>query len=313
MALSAQMKETADNRWLTEALTQLTGLQNEDFGWGYGAGGISSPEPTALACLAILAQGPDQEATQQENVKKAARWLSSIQQLDGSLGVSRRLQRPGWPTAYGLLTWINLPGWESHVRSALQWLLGERGEKGSETDLVNHNPKLQGWPWLSGTHSWIEPTALSVMALRRAGLTKHPRTQEGIQLILDRTIPGGGWNYGNKKMFGKDLRPQPATTGLVLMALAELDIYCEGIDRACSYLSETLRLVRSPMSLCWGILGLGAWNWKSSGCEPWLQESFQRLQGFGPATAELAYLILAASRHTWPMLAPRQDELRSKS
>ena len=52
------------------------------------------------------------------------------------------------------------------------------------------------------------------------GLADHPRVKAGIKLILDRALDAGGWNYGNKSVFGTELRPQPGPTGLALLALA---------------------------------------------------------------------------------------------
>ena len=39
-------------------------------------------------------------------------------------------------------------------------------------------------------------------------------------MIIDRALPHGGWNYGNKVVFGHELRPQPGPTGMALLALA---------------------------------------------------------------------------------------------
>ncbi|MGW8181137.1 MAG: hypothetical protein ACWGQW_20600 [bacterium] len=291
-----------NGEWVSAALGQLIYRQNADAGWGYRVGGQSSSEPTALACLALLAHCPNHEILAIEDVILAAGWLTRLQQPDGALGISKSRPEPRWPTAYGLLTWTNLPGFRSPADKAREWLLGQKGEKGSHTDLVDHNPELQGWPWLSGTHSWLEPTAVSVLALRRAGLTSHSRTQDGIQLILDRAIASGGWNYGNRRVFGQDLRPQPATTGLALLALAQLDDRPEEIDPAISYLSRALETVRAPMSLCWGLLGLTAWNRRPAKAAMLLRTGFERIQELPTSNLELAYLLLGAEHEAWRML-----------
>ncbi len=73
---------------------------------------------------------------------------------------------------------------------------------------------------MAGTHSWVEPTAINVLALRSAGQAGHPRCREAVKLLLDRQLPEGGWNYGNTTVLGHVLRPQVQPTGLALAALA---------------------------------------------------------------------------------------------
>jgi hypothetical protein len=73
---------------------------------------------------------------------------------------------------------------------------------------------------VAGTHSWIEPTALGVIALKAAGHERHERVQEAIRMILDRQLPHGGWNYGNTFVFGRELRPMPESSGAALAGLA---------------------------------------------------------------------------------------------
>ena len=60
-------------------------------------------------------------------------------------------------------------------------------------------------PGSSGTHSWVEPTALAVLALRREGLGSHARVQEGVRLLRDRA-------HRHRRLELReqgDLRPRP--------------------------------------------------------------------------------------------------------
>src|SRR5262249_9989037 len=128
-------------------------------------------------------------------------------------------------TAYSLLLWTILEHHTNPRRRAATWLLAEKGqpipsEAASEGSIVGHDPSLIGWPWIDGTHSWMEPTALAILALGREGLAAHARVAEGVRLLYDRALPHGGWNYGNRSVFGRELRPQPGPTGLALLALA---------------------------------------------------------------------------------------------
>src|SRR5215475_7566811 len=73
---------------------------------------------------------------------------------------------PFWPTALAILAWQ--PSLSSHdaVRRAVQFLLNTTGVQFPRTSdsPFGHDTFLRGWPWVAGTHSWIEPTALAVMA-----------------------------------------------------------------------------------------------------------------------------------------------------
>ena len=112
--------------------------------------------------------------------------------------------------------------------------------------MIGHDPNLVGWPWVEATHSWLEPTALAILALCRGGLAEHPRVKAGVDLILDRALEAGGWNYGNKAVFGTELRPQPGPTGLALLALAAVGTRREAVSRGLTYLREAARDLRAP-------------------------------------------------------------------
>src|SRR4029077_10631101 len=108
-------------------------------------------------------------------------------------------------------------------------------------------------------------------ALRRCGLSDHVRTRDGQRLIRDRAIRSGGWNYGNSAVFGADLRPQPATTGMALLALAGVEDF-DGplVQQGCEYLEAILPTTRAPQSLCFGTLALTAWDRRPREADDWL-------------------------------------------
>ncbi len=167
--------------------------------------------------------------------------------------------------------------------------------------IIGHDTTLAGWPWVAGTHSWLEPTVLAVIGLDREGLRSHPRVAEGYRLIEDRAIKGGGWNYGNKSAFGHPLRPQPGPTGMALVALARLDSGPRPVTvrEAIAYLGETLPHIRSSVSLGWGLLGLRVWNCAPPADETdaWLAEAYRRATGLPDAAVKLAMLLLAGGDH----------------
>ena len=86
--------------------------------------------------------------------------------------------------------------------------------------LLGHDTTLIGWPWIQATHSWVEPTALALMALTLSSNADHPRATAARELLLARQLEAGGWNYGNTTAFGRAQRPAPDSTGVALAALS---------------------------------------------------------------------------------------------
>jgi hypothetical protein len=168
--------------------------------------------------------------------------------------------------------------------------------------VVGHDTSLVGWSWVAGTHSWIEPTALAVMALRRSNLGTHPRVSAAVHLIRDRAIAGGGWNYGNNRLFGTDLRPQPGPTGMALLALAPCADRGDFVEHAIRYLQRALPDLRAPQSLCWGALGLRAWAACNGTVERWAEAAIERIERRRDVPVRVAYSVLAASKASLELL-----------
>ena len=262
--------------WTASAREELRGLQVGATGWAYRRGATPSVEPSALACLGLLAVRPDAGAgADRAAARSGADWLAAI-------------QRP------------------AHCRRAADWLLRQKGDaypRSIDPDhIVGHDTSLIGWPWVAATHSWVEPTVMAILALGREGYRDHPRVLEGVRLIHDRALPAGGWNYGNKSAFGHALRPQPGPTGLALLALARRRSRSEMIERAIAYLNATLPGVRAPASLGWGLLGLRAWDSLPAEAGRWLADSFAGATGRPDAAPRLASLLLAAGQAALDLL-----------
>jgi hypothetical protein len=268
--------------------------------WGYQAGGSPSIEPTALASLGVLASGDARSLPGDlQACRAAADWMAAIQRADGALPVSQDLASPGWATGYALLLWSALSGYEAATNRAFAWLLGVTGKTLPRSDVsdavIGRYSSAAGWPWVDGTHSWLEPTALAVLALCQSGRRHHPRVAAGIELILDRALAEGGWNYGNRRVFGRDLRPQPGPTGLALLALAAFGDRSPAVARALEYLLVTLPRVKAAVSLGWGVLGLRAHRASPPAVEDWLAAAAPICAGRSDATTGLALLLLASS------------------
>ena len=193
--------------------------------------------------------------------------LTTAQGPDGRVSMSREHEEAFWPTALSVLAWNGSQVHEPHRSRGVLFLLkttGHHWRKGPE-DPIGHDPSVPGWPWIDGTHSWIEPTALGVLALQVEGHGQHDRVREAIRMILDRQLPHGGWNYGNTLVFGRELHPMPESTGAALAGLAG-QVEQGTVARSLDYLQGEVDRLRTPVSLGWALLGLVAWDlWPSNG------------------------------------------------
>jgi hypothetical protein len=293
---------------MAQARKELLGLRCRNTAWGYRKDGTPSVEPTALACLALLA-GADcsGSAGDRAAIESAASWLKSIQRPDGALPVSERLPAPGWSTSYAILLWNAQGAHQPARKRGCKWLLsiaGETHRPGPGDEVVGHDPSLPGWPWVQGTHSWVEPTAVAILALCREGLREHARVRLGTEMILDRALEHGGWNCGNKTVFGRELRPQPGPTALALLALAATRQRSAVIAPAVDYLRRMLPGVTAPVSLAWGVLALRAHHALPAACETWLSEAASQAGGKPVSTMNLALLLLAAEEAGLGLILP---------
>jgi hypothetical protein len=296
--------------WKRHARRELAEMRGGARAWSYCRSGALSVEPTSLACLGLLATAGD-EPTEGlvATSRDAAHWMSSIQQADGSLPVSPNLKTPGWSTPYALLLWSRLTGFEPSRLSAQAWLLrdneGTRSGREDDGKILGHDPTIHGWPWIEGTHPWIEPTAMAILALCRETRGDHPRVVEGIRLIRDRALDRGGWNCGNKRVFGHELRPLPGPTGTALLALAAHGDRSATVSRAVDYLLGTLPSVRAPVSLGWGVLALRAYHACPVQADLWLAEAYETCSRRPASTMSLALLLLAAGADESSLIGPR--------
>jgi hypothetical protein len=303
------------SHWMSDARAELLSFRAPGCGWGYRRGGEACVEPTALAALALRATSGD-DATRSEASQigsEASECVARAQRPDGSLGVSPTRATPGWMTPYALLLWDAFGACPDRAARATAWLLKQSGATLARSDdprgVAGHDTTIVGWPWVSDTHSWVEPTALAVMALGKVGQGSHPRVQEGLRLICDRSVAGGGWNYGNKAVFGTALRAQPAPTGIALLALASAGNEPRGpmIRHAVDFLRATLPGTRASASLSWGLLGLKAWGEVPEESDRWLAEARAAVAGRADAGPKLACLLLAAGKGSLDLFRFRCD------
>jgi hypothetical protein len=257
---------------------------------GYAPGQTPASEPTALAALALTLHGRTAAAG------TALEFLAESQQENGGVGVRKTEPAPQWPTSLAILAWraARDSRYRDNRRQATQRLLALRGETMPRTPDLGHDTTLAAWPWVAGTHSWVEPTALAVLALKAVGYGEHPRTREAVRLLLDRQIPGGGCNYGNTFCLGQKLRPHVQPTGIALMALAGESDGAARIASSRAWLARSLNAETATASLCWGLLGLAAHDATPPEADAWLEAASRRVMQKDGSPYKAALIALAA-------------------
>ena len=244
--------------------------------WAYHPKGPQAAEPAAFACLALNAHNKHQEAT------ILASWLAGLQKASGSVGVTRDQETPAWPTSLAMLAWqaCDLSAEENKYTAsreqALAWALRMQGKAAPQQNHIGHDTTLLGWSWAAATHSWLEPTCLFVLALKASGQSKHPRTREGVRLLIDRQIETGGCNFGNTRVLGQATLPHVQPTGLAMLAISDEPNSDPRVGRSLEYLEGVLTEKTPTVSLCFGLLGLTAHHRRPANADALLGHAFHR-------------------------------------
>jgi len=239
-------------------MLSLLASQNPDGGWPYLRGGPSWTEPTAYVLLALMAQG-----SVDEPVQRGLRWLNAAQRPDGGWPPQPTVPQSAWVTAVAALLGPAALGGDAY-RRAIQWIVEQTGADTNFPSrlrqfLTGQSQADPGWAWFPGTSAWVTPTALSMLALRKAGRDAHsaqilPRLQMGAAYLLHHACSDGGWNYGAARALDYDAHSYPETTGVALLALSRQD--SPAIRKACGWARAQLPGCRTSEGESWLRLGL---------------------------------------------------------
>jgi hypothetical protein len=137
---------------------------------------------------------------------------------------------------------------------------------------------LRGWKWNPDTANWVEPTSYALLFLKKflrlvASGSKALTTDvssfqtaiaEAETLLYQRMCKEGGWNYGNARVLGEELRPYPLTTAIALIGLQ--NSASSECQRSLGYLQRAAPDERSALALCmmvhcFGLYGVEANRW----------------------------------------------------
>lgn len=279
--------------------------QRQTAGGAFGPviGSAPRTDATAWSLIFLRAVGWKPEA-----VAAASIWLRAQQSTDGRVSLASDYPQAWWPTPLAIWAWLSDPEAATAREAACHFLLSHRGEVvGFHPGKIN--PALRGWNYIAGTFSWVEPTALAVAVLSRAGYREAAAVQEGLELLMDRQLPDGGWNYGNTIVFGNQLRPAPEYTGMALWALAG-QVEPSLVQVSLGYLHRILPETLTPLALGWGILALAAWKVLPAAALTWLAIGWQRWRPCSYLdTAALSLMGLAAWHCRSLLEAPKEANL----
>ena len=275
-----------------EALEQsLIRGRNADGGWAYHRGKTSRLEPT---CWALLALG--------ERADPAV--LQHWPDAEGLL-LEHRGGTPNYAFhALAVLTLNALHITHERGNSALVGALQRvRGETLPPSKINRQDNSLQGWSWIAGTFSWVEPTAWCLLALKRsARVAGIPADSERIRiaerLLVDRCCKHGGWNYGNSNMLGQDLKPFVPPTALALLAMNDRRPLPE-IERSIDLLERTAVTEVSGTALSLAFIALSVLRRPVSVVRDALIEQVPTTLAFGNqmAAAMCLYAVRAEGGH----------------
>ena len=233
-----------------------------DGGWSFSGSSQMSLETTCLASFSVLAEQPS-------SAPHVVWPLLHAQLSDGSWPSFVGDGEPSWTTALAICV-LNSANDSSGARERGQsWLLKTKGREGSwfwrwkfklADRAVRFDPDRYGWPWLSGSASWVIPTAFSVIAIKQFTACSRTEVSErrirlGVEMLLDRTCVEGGWNSGNSVVYGVPLRPHVEATAIALLALQD-ERRTETIQRSLAWLKQQATVINSRSSLAWCILSL---------------------------------------------------------
>jgi hypothetical protein len=270
-------------------LPYLRSAQNQDGGWGFVSGSHSRTEPTAWALLAL--QGFAGGKAADEAVERGLRFLHETQLADGSWPSAAGQTKGCWVTS--LACWVLLARKEqspSLVRG-LRWLGDERPRDAGlwwrlirslvgNRSVTSQNESLWGWPWTSGTASWVEPTSYALIVLGGSpeGLVAaraRRRQQLAEGMLYDRMCQGGGWNCGNPTVYGVPGKPMVSTTVWPLLALRRHPQRAENLQ-SLAWLESSWQELQSPASLALAGIGLNAYGRRSPSLGRSLRDLFEQ-------------------------------------
>jgi hypothetical protein len=274
---------TPDKSRLGAMRAALMSAANSDGGWGYYSGHSSRIEPTCWALLGLLASAPGRDPSISDFLVRSQR--------DDGLLLEPTLARETGPNlgfnaiaALLVNAYPNLAN-ETFQRRILAGIASHKGVPLSALAAVKQDNSIEGWAWIDGSFSWVEPTCSCALALSKSAVQSaqaRQRIDDAQRLLVDRCCVAGGWNYGNSNMFGKALHPYVPTTALGLLAMQGRP-NDGSVVRSLEWLSEHYSNETSAMALALTLIAFRVYRRSTDDVEERLLSQWDRTGFLGNA------------------------------
>ena len=145
-------------------------------GWGYRSDSPQAfPEPTCYSLLAL--------ADTSFSPTEPLNWLSGLVNSEGQLYLPND-DSPNWGTSHLIITLSRLNLLSDLQQVSIDWLLEWKSQYIETTEVVTLDGTLIGWPWISDTFSWVQPTSYAIKYLRQGRTLRYGK-------FLRRSHPAG--------------------------------------------------------------------------------------------------------------------------
>lgn len=273
---------------------QLLEARNSDGGWAYRRGNRSRIEPTCWALLGLEEQDADPRVLAAWPRRNS--WLVDVPDAPENYAFN----------ALAALTLLKHQGMRKDVGALVRNVISVKGKLLPNSPSLRQDNSIQAWSWVSDTASWVEPTAWSLLLLKKARRHEpvngmEERIAAGEAMLIDRVCRQGGWNYGNTNVLGTDLWPYVPTTALGLLAMQDRRDH-PVVQRSLEQMQVDIATERSPLALALALIVANVFRMPSDDLRRQIASVVDAPGSPAPSILSAAILLTATSPTAWTSL-----------